>query len=108
VLPNWLSAPLAERGFEVVGVSWDGRLEDDPADFLAWCAEHGVTWPQVWGGEDLNEPWAISSIPFSVLVDAEGRVAAAGGELRCPGCLEERVRELLSAEAPPPGSDDGS
>jgi thiol-disulfide isomerase/thioredoxin len=84
-----LHAEFGPRGFQIVGVSLDG---DDRRAFEAWLAKNGAAWPQIYDGKGWETPLAqefgVRGIPFTVLLDREGRILAVD-----PGT--ERVRELL-------------
>jgi len=89
------------RGFDIVGISLDDAPKGDPAKFSAWCEEHGVAWPQVFDGKGweaaLATTFHVKSIPLALLVDRDGRVAFADGQLRGEQLLE-RVESLLGPE----------
>jgi thiol-disulfide isomerase/thioredoxin len=84
-----LHAEFGPKGFQIVGVSLDG---DDRKAFEAWLAKNGAGWPQLYDGKGWDTPLAqefgVRGIPFTVLLDREGRILAVD-----PGT--ERVREML-------------
>jgi peroxiredoxin len=83
-----------ERGFEILGVSLD-RSKD------AWVKaieKDGLTWPHI---SDLKfwqsaaaQTYGVSAIPYTVLVDPEGKIIAQN--LR-GASLERKLEELLGA-----------
>ncbi len=80
------------KGFEILGVS----LDDDAAKWQGAIAKDGLTWKQV---SDLKgwqssaaQTYQVNSIPFTVLLDKNGRIIAKG--LRGQE-LEEKLAELL-------------
>ena len=93
-MPNLVEAYKQYKGknFEIVGVSLDRDLE-------AWkkgIADLNITWPQMsdlkyWDCEGAKL-YAVSSIPHTLLVDAEGTIVARGlhGEE-----LQQKIAELL-------------
>jgi thiol-disulfide isomerase/thioredoxin len=93
-------ADYRERGFQLVGVSLDS---DDRESFERWCRENGVGWPQILDGEvwdgALVKRLRVQGVPFGVLVDRDGRVAAA--DLRGRVLLERIERLLGSPETAP-------
>jgi thiol-disulfide isomerase/thioredoxin len=109
-LPNVkrVYAAYHDRGFEVVGVSFDKAPDpQNPAPFeksagqlQAFTAEQGMPWPQYYDGKywanALGVKYDIHSIPAMFLLDKEGRLsdANARGEQ-----LEAEVKELLSGPA---------
>ena len=93
-MPNLVEAykQYKDKNFEIVGVSLDRDLE-------AWkkgIADLNITWPQMsdlkyWDCEGAKL-YAVSSIPHTLLVDAEGTIVARGlhGEE-----LQQKIAELL-------------
>lgn len=80
------------KGFEILGVS----LDEDPERWKAAVLKDGLTWKHV---SDLKgwqsvaaQTYQVSSIPFTVLLDKEGRIIAKG--LRGAE-LERKLSELL-------------
>lgn len=84
------------KGFEIVGVSLDS-----PKSEKAWhetTKKLNMTWPQM---SDLKywdcaaRPiYNFNSIPFMVIIDKEGKIAARG--LHDMGKIEEKIKELLA------------
>lgn len=93
-MPNVKAAyeKFKSKGFEIYGVSLD-REKD------AWVEairKEGITWPQVsdlkfWDSEAAKE-YNVQSIPFTVLLDKEGKIIAKG--LRGAE-LEQKLKEVL-------------
>ena len=87
-----LHADFGGKGFQIVGISLDG---DDRAAFEAWLKKNGADWPQIYDGKGWETPLAqefgVRAIPFTVLLDREGRILAIDPE-------PDRVRELLARE----------
>ena len=86
-------AQYKDRGFEIVGVSLDG---DDRATFDQWLEENDVRWPQIYDGQGwdsaLAKQYDVHGIPFTVLLDQEGRIA--GVNLRGQS-VAQKVADLL-------------
>jgi peroxiredoxin len=81
-----------KKGFEILGVS----LDRDHAAWLKAIKDDGLPWKHVsdlgfWNNAAAQE-YGVSSIPFTVLVDREGRIVAKG--LRAHD-LEAKLAELL-------------
>jgi thiol-disulfide isomerase/thioredoxin len=81
-----------DKGFEILGVS----LDDNPDKWKAAVLHDGLTWKHV---SDLKgwqnsaaQTYQVSSIPFTVLLDKNGRIIAKG--LRGSD-LEFKLAELL-------------
>ncbi|MEN8120697.1 MAG: TlpA disulfide reductase family protein [Bacteroidota bacterium] len=80
-----LYADYKDKGFEILGVSFDRTRED----WVKAIIKDGLTWPQVselkyWNSE-TGKIYAVSSIPHTVLLDKEGVIIAKnlrGDELR--------------------------
>jgi peroxiredoxin len=82
------------KGFDILGVSLD-------RDGNAWknaIQQDGLTWKHVsdlqWWNNAAAQEYGISSIPFSVLVDKEGKVIDKN--LRGPA-LEAKLEEVLGS-----------
>jgi peroxiredoxin len=92
--PNVVMAynKFKDKGFEVFGVSLDRNKED----WLQAIAEDGLTWTHV---SDLKyfeskaaTDYNISAIPFSILVDKEGKIIAKN--LR-GAALDKKLEEVM-------------
>ncbi len=93
-----LSKTYRPEEFTILGVSLD-TFERMPIDrFRQWLAENGMTWPQIYEGSGWDSIvarlYGIPAIPFPVLLDAQGKVAAAGPGARGEQ-LKAKVRELV-------------
>ena len=93
-MPNVVAAykKFKDKGFEIYGVSLD--MEKDR--WLEAIEKDGITWPQVsdlkqWGSE-VVPMYNIQGIPFTVLLDREGKIVAKN--LRGKE-LEETLAEIL-------------
>ena len=92
--PNNVSlyADYKDKGFEILGVSFDNKRED----WVKAINDDGLTWPQVsdlkgWNSE-AGKLYGVSSIPHTVLLDKEGVIVAKN--LRAEE-LRTKVAELL-------------
>lgn len=93
-MPNVVAAykKFKDKGFEIYGVSLDMEKER----WLEAIEKDGITWPQVsdlkqWGSE-VVPMYNIQGIPFTVLLDREGKIVAKN--LRGKE-LEETLAEIL-------------
>ncbi len=94
-MPNVVKAyaKYKTRGFEIYGVS----LDQDKDRWVEAIAKDGITWPQVsdlkhWSSEGARL-YNVQSIPYTVLVDKEGKIIAKnlrGAE------LEKKLEEVLN------------
>jgi peroxiredoxin len=80
------------KGFEILGVS----LDKDRAAWLEAISKEGLTWPQVsdlkfWQSEAC-QIYAVQSIPYTVLIDKEGKIIAT--DLRGAE-LDKKLAEVL-------------
>lgn len=80
------------KGFEILGVS----LDRDKAQWTQAIAQDGLPWKHVsdlafWNNAAAQQ-YGVSSIPYTVLVDKEGKVL--GKNLRGPA-LEEKLAEVF-------------
>ena len=80
------------KGLEIVGIS----LDEENNKWVEAIAKQGITWPQMsdlkgWSSE-LAVPYGVQSIPYTILLDSEGKIIAANlrGEE-----LTEKIAELL-------------
>jgi peroxiredoxin len=83
------------KGFEVFGVSLDKKKED----WVKAIQEDGLVWTHV---SDLKyfdcqaaRDYNISAIPFSILLDKDGKIIAKN--LR-GAALEKKLEEVLGAD----------
>ncbi len=93
-LPNVKRAyeKYKSKGFEILGVS----LDKDRTAWLEAISKEGLTWPQVsdlkfWQSEAV-QIYAIQSIPYTVLLDKEGKIIAT--DLRGAE-LDKKLAEVL-------------
>jgi peroxiredoxin len=81
-----------DKGFEVFGVS----LDRTKADWVQAIAEDGLTWTHVsdlkYFDSQAAKDYNISAIPFSILVDPQGKIIAKN--LRGPA-LDKKLEEVL-------------
>jgi peroxiredoxin len=85
---------LHAKGFEILGVSLDNA---DTSEKLAdFTASNKITWPQISDGQgwqaELATKYGVRSIPAAFLIDAKGKIAAMGADLR-----GERLRPTVEA-----------
>jgi peroxiredoxin len=84
-----------DKGFEILGIS----LDKDKGRWLQAIEKDGLKWLHVsdlkgWKNE-VGQLYGVSSIPHTVLLDAEGRIISQ--KLRGPA-LEQKVAEILGAD----------
>ncbi len=96
-MPNVVKAyaKYKDKGFEIYGVS----LDKDKDRWLEAIQKDGITWPQVsdlkyWGSE-AAKLYAVEGIPYTVLVDKEGKIIAKN--LRGTA-LEKAIEEAIAAK----------
>lgn len=88
-----------DKGFTVFSVSLDGLPQQPNAkqDWISAIEQDGLAWDnhvsdlKGWDSDAVNK-FGFSGIPYTVLVDREGKVVATG--LRGPA-LEEKIKEVL-------------
>lgn len=83
-----------DQGFEILGVS----LDKDKAKWVKAIETDQLTWPQIsdlggWQSQAASA-YGVRSIPFTVLVDKEGKVMAT--KLRGPA-LEAKLAEIFGS-----------
>jgi peroxiredoxin len=81
-----------DKGFEVFGVSLDRTKED----WLQAIAEDGLTWTHVsdlkYFDSQAARDYNISAIPFSILIDPQGKIIAKNLRGRA---LDKKLEEVL-------------
>ena len=93
-MPNVKKAyeKFKNKGFEIYGVS----LDKDKSDWLEAIEKDGMTWPQVsdlkFWESDAARIYGVQSIPYTVLIDKEGKIIAT--DLR-GAALEKKLTEVL-------------
>lgn len=102
--PNVVAAynKYHSKGFEVFNVSLDGmpRQADPKQDWMNAIKADGLVWPnhvsdlKGWSSSVVPQ-YRISGIPFTVLIDKEGKVIAKGNAVRGPG-LEKYLEEIYN------------
>jgi peroxiredoxin len=94
-MPNVVAAykKFKSKGFEIYGVS----LDKDKDKWVEAIQKDGITWTQVsdlkYWSSDVVRLYNIQGIPFTVLLDKEGKVIAK--DLRGPE-LEAKLKEILN------------
>lgn len=83
----------AARGFSVVGVTMDEDAEQDVPPFLT---QYRVTYPILLPTEQFALAGQIPALPTTLLVDAEGRVAAVYRGAVSERGLAGRIESLLA------------
>jgi peroxiredoxin len=90
---------LHERGFEVVGLSFDV----EPRAVEVFAGREGLTWPMLWLEEgdrsDVADLYGVSSVPTTFLIGRDGRVLAVdpyGGNLA--KLIEAALEETPAAD----------
>jgi thiol-disulfide isomerase/thioredoxin len=91
-----------DKGFEVLGISLDNEGADGKVKSFA--TEKGMSWRQYFDGKgwqnELAQLYNVHSIPHTILIGRDGKVAGFGvrGEK-----LGKKVEKLLAAQAPKNG-----
>ncbi|MFP5381628.1 MAG: TlpA family protein disulfide reductase [Gammaproteobacteria bacterium] len=83
-----------DRGFEVVSIS----VDDPPEKIATWMRDKGYAFPAAPTNTSVIAAFGqVSSVPYSFIVDADGRIRhTVGGQLHYPR-LEKLVAPLLPA-----------
>jgi|GEM_PF-2990286 len=72
-----------DRGFEILGLSLDEANKLTTEELISFMKDKGMTWPMVYDGKGWGTPpvanCGVGSIPFPILIDANGKILAAGG-----------------------------
>ena len=87
-----LQEQYGDDGFRIVGVNLDEAEDMGPERLQQWLAEKKVSWPQIRDGKgwesELVEAFSIEEIPFTVLVDGNGKVLAVDAH-------DEKLRQAV-------------
>ena len=88
-----LAKAFRDRGLVVMGVC----LDDAPAaELLVFAERQGVRYPLVWPGDSLlDEIQPLETIPYTVLIDNDGKVVARLRGPFKPQALREAVEKNL-------------
>lgn len=92
-----------DKGFEIFGVS----LDQDKSRWIEAIEKDGITWPQVsdlkyWQSEAAIQ-YAVSGIPYTVLLDKEGKILSKGlrgVELEQAVAAALEGKEVMAAGSP--------
>ena len=88
-----LSGKFANRGLLVYGICLD---DAPPAELLVFAERQGVRYPLFWPGDkllDVIQP--LETIPYTVLIDTQGKVVARFRSPFKPRDLREAVEKNL-------------
>ncbi len=93
-LPDLQALSESQKGcLSVVGVA----LDETPApQIAAFTKEHGIKYPVLIGNDQIGSDYAVSTIPHSVLLDAQGREVTHYEGVISPS----KVKSDLAAIAP--------
>lgn len=77
-----LHSAYREHGVHILGVALEFGDHMGKDEFIAWCRERNIEWPQLYSDKGFAHPVAkqfrIQSIPRLIFIDREGRVAGEG------------------------------
>lgn len=89
---------LSGDKFTVLGIAvWDADAEGTNSKSLAKMGEMGMTWPQIFVGDDRTptDVYGISGIPTIILFAPDGTIYKRGHELRGEQ-MTEKVSEIIN------------
>ena len=81
-----------DRGLAVVGVSMD---DGGPQMVKTFLAQKGIVYPVVIGNEALGDRFQLQSMPLTLLIDKNGRIAVSHGGIVNKASFEEHIQSLL-------------
>jgi len=87
------------NGLAVVGVSMD---DEGWAIVTPYLEAHPIGYPVVLGGHDIAERFGIISLPVTLLIDRNGKIAARHYGVVEKANLENEIRKLLKERAKTP------
>jgi thiol-disulfide isomerase/thioredoxin len=98
-----INRKYAGPGFQFLGIS----LDQDKRAMAAVCKQKGFSWPQYFDGKVWENrvwrQWGSDGIPFTVLIDPDGKVAYAGHPA---AGLDKALAETFRTHPPKPADDD--
>jgi peroxiredoxin len=80
------------QGLSAIGVAMD---EEGWQKVKPYLEAHPINYPIVVGVPDLATPYHITSLPVTLLIDREGRIADAHVGMVTKGAWEQEIRRLL-------------
>ncbi len=84
-----------DDGLSVIGVSMD---EDGWKSVKPFLKEHPVSYSVVIGNPDLAKLYGVDSMPMTLLIDRDGRIAASHVGMVDKGAFESEIQILLKKE----------
>jgi peroxiredoxin len=87
-----------KSGLTVIGVSMDDSGWKLVKPFLK---QHGMRYPVVIGNEELAKRYDLTSMPMTLLIDREGKIAAAHVGVVEKDAFERELQMLLAAPSRP-------
>ena len=82
----------AQQGLTSIGVAMDDEGWQKVKPYLEI---HPINYPIVLGNPDLVEPYRITNMPVTLLIDREGLIADAHVGMVVKDTWEKRIRQLL-------------
>src|SRR5258708_3616853 len=83
-------------GLSVIGVSMD---EDGWKSVKPFLKEHPISYSVVIGNPDLAKLYGVDSMPMTLLIDRDGRIAASHVGMVDKGAFEGEIQVLLKEDA---------
>ena len=82
----------SSKGLAVIGISMD---DAGPKVVKSFLALKGIAYPVVMGNDALAERFHLQSMPLTLLIDRQGRVAVAHAGVVDQANFEDHIQELL-------------
>lgn len=80
------------NGLTVIGVSMD---EDGWKSVKPFLAERKINYPIVVGSQDLGKLYSVETLPVTLLIDREGKIAEAHAGMVEKDAFENEIKTLL-------------
>jgi peroxiredoxin len=81
-----------ENGLAVIGVSMD---EDGWKSVKPFVAEHKINYPIVVGNQELGKLYSVETLPVTLLIDRDGKIAEAHMGMVEKAAFENEIKALL-------------
>jgi peroxiredoxin len=84
-----------DSGLDVIGVSMD---DDGWKSVKPYLEQKKLNYPVVIGSEDLARQYGLTSMPMTVLIDRQGKIAALHTGVVDKAACEDEIRKLLKGD----------
>jgi peroxiredoxin len=87
---------IKERGLSAIGVSMD---DDGWKSVKPFLQQNKLNYPVVIGNEGLGKQFGVESMPVTLLIDRDGKIAESHAGVVDKNSFEQEILELLDERA---------